>query len=165
MSLPLPNGGVANFTWLDFIPGRITESPLTSDVLTGPMSGCWITAYKRAGQRCVGHIGTDSNNPLATTNVKSKWDAFVAGNYTNILGGFKPSVDIGAMPPAVLPPAGNDGQFFIFGLVTSDMRFFSILTYIQGRGWAGQNPTDTIRVAKIHEITVSTLPFPSFKIT
>src|SRR4051812_9119784 len=89
MSLPLPNGGVANFTWLDFIPGRITETPLTSDVLTGPMSGCWLTAHKRAGQRFAGHVGTDSNNPLATTNVKSKWDAFVAGNYNNILGGFK----------------------------------------------------------------------------
>ena len=164
MALTMPNGTPVNFTWLDFIPGRITEAQLTSDVLTGPMSGCWLTVYRRAGQRHVGHVGTDSNNPLATTNVKSKWGSFVGGNYREILGGFKPSADIGAMPPASLPPAGNDGQFFIFGAVTSQMRFFCIFSYIQGRGWAGQNPTDKIRIAKVHEVAVSTLPFPSFNI-
>ena len=86
--LSLPSGGIVNFTWLDFIPGRITETPLTQDVLTGPMSGCWLTLYRRAGQRYVGHVGTDSNSPLATTNAKTKWNAFALKSYGGVMGGF-----------------------------------------------------------------------------
>lgn len=113
MGLSLPSGRIVNFTWLDFIPGRITETPLTQDVLTGPMSGCWLTLYRRAGQRYVGHVGTDSNSPLATTNAKTKWNAFALKSYGDVMGGFRPSTDIGAISPPI-PLREEMTEHFLF---------------------------------------------------
>src|SRR5262249_34487759 len=49
-----------NYQWLKWRPGFVSEVPQYGiDVLTGPMSGCWITLYMRGGLQCVGHVGTE----------------------------------------------------------------------------------------------------------
>src|SRR5437016_5586767 len=37
-----------NFKWLPWLPGAISEVALVgADVLTGPMSGCWLVTYRK----------------------------------------------------------------------------------------------------------------------
>lgn len=48
------------FSFLSWLPGSISEVQTgTSDVLTGPMSGCDLVLYNRGGVRYAGHLGTD----------------------------------------------------------------------------------------------------------
>src|SRR5262245_27070643 len=66
-----------NFRWLPWIPGAIAETPLAGvDVLTGPMSGCWLVTYRRGGQTFAGHLGTDVADPTGTAAVNNAWNAF-----------------------------------------------------------------------------------------
>jgi hypothetical protein len=50
---------VIPYRWVNYVHGR-TAYLLShnTDVLTGPMSGCWICKWTEQGQRHVGHVGT-----------------------------------------------------------------------------------------------------------
>lgn len=106
-----------NFQWLNWVRGSVNQVVFGAlDVLTGPMSGCWITNYKIAGIEYVGHIGTylGANTP-ETIASKAAWNHFANANPLDVLGGFQPRWN-GPFPPAI------DGDFFAgqttFGLVT-----------------------------------------------
>lgn len=139
-----------NYQWLEWRPGFVSEVVQNhTDVLTGPMSGCWVTRYTRGGQQCVGHVGTEhtrtSDNSVAA---KKAWNDF-RGLGGGSVSGFNPFNDWqGAYPQMV---AGKEGAPKVFGLVTANGEFFSVFAYPLLAA-----PT-TIRIAGIQRV-LNTLP-------
>ena len=120
--------------WLEYFPGAITNINLGGmDVLTGPMSGCWVVIYKTKpnGIVHVGHIGT-ADNPTSPTTlaVKETWQNFAAANPNDFIAGFNPA-NAWRVPPR--PPKSGEMGFKIYGLVTADQKLYSIFTYIGSR--------------------------------
>jgi hypothetical protein len=139
-----------NFVWQEWVPGKVSETqPGTTDVLTGPMSGCWITLYTRNGARSVGHIGTeDDPNTQNSRDAKNSWNAFAAGVAPGTIKGFNPRRDwVGAFPPAQPGEAGMK----IFAVVTGADTFHTVVTYPQ------LAKVTRIRIAAIQKMN-STLP-------
>ncbi len=141
-----------NYQWLEWRPGFVSEVAQNHfDVLTGPMSGCWITRYMRGGVQCVGHVGTEhsaaSPNSVAA---KAAWNGFRAGAVGAVTG-FNPFNDWVAPYPAM--NHGKDGAPKVFGLVTNTGQFYSVFTYPLLAA-----PT-TIRIAGIQQVA-NTLPNP-----
>lgn len=135
-----------NFLWLPYAPGAITEIPLQgTDVLSGPMSGCWLITYRKPnGIPCVAHVGTvDSAVDPRTVAVKAAWNRFAGGNQWNIVGGFNPL----ASWPALPAPRGHDSVAAVFGLCTASNEFYTVFLYRQVPGTPG-----LARVAGIRRI-------------
>jgi len=106
-----------NFQWLNWAKGGVNQVVFGgTDVLTGPMGGCWIVNYKIAGIEYVGHVGTfmrpDSPESIAA---KGAWNHFANANPLQVLGGFKPGW-IGNFPARIKGDL-TTGQT-MFGLVT-----------------------------------------------
>jgi hypothetical protein len=111
--------------WLEYISGLVTEVIQNYyDVLTGPMGGCWVTRYTRRGVKCVGHVGThfepDSENSIAA---KGAWNKFRASLVTAVTG-FEPSA---AWEDKMLSMTTHDGMPTVYGLVTTNGEFYSVL--------------------------------------
>jgi hypothetical protein len=119
-----------NFVWLEWMPGLVSEvQPNGRDVLTGPMSGCWIVTYLRGGVRYVGHIGTE-DEPTSANTIKARtaWNNFVTTLAVGARDGFNPFRDwTGPLPPAL--PGEALPKFF--ALVTGENRFYSVVAYPQ----------------------------------
>jgi hypothetical protein len=106
-----------NFQWLNWVAGAVNQVAFGNlDVLTGPMSGCWIMKYKIAGIEYIGHVGTfnkaDSPQSIAS---KTAWNAFANANPLDVVGGFKPKWN-GVWPPSI--KGDNTTGQTTFGLVT-----------------------------------------------
>jgi hypothetical protein len=86
-TLGLQMGMVINFNWLSYIHGQTPKISPTSDVLTGPMSGCIIAVWTENGQRFVGHVGTIDYNDDVNKKVKSTFAGFMPQD----VQGFSPS--------------------------------------------------------------------------
>jgi hypothetical protein len=116
-----------NFVWLPWLPGLVSEIRVAGvDVLTGPMSGCWITYYPRGGVNYVGHVGTDTD-PANTIAAKAGWNGFTGPLAHGTTTGFRPLNDWqGAIPNT----GGNKGM--IYALVTAGGAFYSVFTAQQG---------------------------------
>ena len=115
-----------NFQWLHWVPGAICEVIDNNvDVLTGPMSGCWMTRYQRNGE-CIGHVGT-SDDPQKTLAAKAGWNAFARANPLQIIGGFKPEWPRGN---SNLWKAGDGLTPRTFGLLSNSI-FYTVFTYPQ----------------------------------
>lgn len=149
-----------NYQWLEWVKGMVSEVPQNGvDVLTGPMTGCFITRYTRNGVTCVGHVGTSNNSAdQDSIDAKAAWNGLVAVGGTNATG-FNPFRDwMGALPP----PLAGEGAPKFFGLVTAAGTFHNIFTYqLQGAyNPLGQAtlPT-TIRIAGIQQ-SPNSLPNP-----
>jgi hypothetical protein len=85
-TLGLNKGMAIPYDWCDFTTGRTARKPLAGrDILTGPMSGCFITRYTSAGTNYVGHVGT-VGVPAVDTLVKRIFGATMPQNAT----GFNP---------------------------------------------------------------------------
>jgi hypothetical protein len=80
-----------NFTFLKYVAGGVTVAPLTTPVLTGPMSGCYLCYYTRAGVQHLAHVGT-ANAPDSAESVAAKtdWKAFVARPDVSLVTGGSP---------------------------------------------------------------------------
>lgn len=119
-----------NFVWLEWVPGKVSElQPGNTDVLTGPMSGCWITLYTRNGIRCVGHIGTEMDPATQNSiDAKNAWNAFAAGAPANSIRGFDPFNAWPGAFPAALPGESN---LKAFALVTGTNDFYTVIAYPQ----------------------------------
>jgi hypothetical protein len=139
-----------NFVWLKWVPPYVAQIPLgTVDVLTGPMSGCWVITYKwptAADAVYIGHLGTEGNK-VKDDALKAGWTQFAAANPTALLSGFQPNrtyVD-------ELEVGKNDDEFtFMFGLVTPDQKFHSIKLGRVGR--FGRE----FRIIAVREVTPTT---------
>jgi hypothetical protein len=114
------------YTWLNYIHGRTAKVSAQGDVLTGFMSGCWITTWTDGG-RWVGHIGTvesaGKNEPPNST-VKN---TFVQAMPQNVLG-YNPAraFDAGDIMPLLRGMRGTPSAQ-VLSLVTSGNQFYSIL--------------------------------------
>lgn len=77
-----------NFTWLYYVPGWVTVAPLTSPVLTGPMSGCYLFKYMEGGNQFIAHVGTeDEADHPASIAAKKAWKAFISRpEISNVMG-------------------------------------------------------------------------------
>ncbi|HHK6074465.1 hypothetical protein ACT9N5_01750 [Edwardsiella piscicida] len=83
-----------NFLWLPWVEGAVTYSPIsTIDILTGPMSGCWVSVFESHGKRYVAHIGTSLCAELSE-QAKASWRAAVNSNTITPLHAFDPFVPI-----------------------------------------------------------------------
>jgi len=140
-----------NFVWLEWVGGIVNEvQPNGMDVLTGPMSGCWIMSYQRGGVSCVGHVGTVMEHGSADSiAARNAWNAFAASVPTPPFSGFNPFNDpwVGALPaqePGELPRK-------TFALVTGAGTFHTVIAYPQAK-----KPT-RIRIAGIQQ-NPATLP-------
>lgn len=136
------------FKWLPWVPGAISETNLVgTDVLTGPMSGCWLVTYRKAnGVPHAGHLGTvDLAQPNAAARnaaVNGAWNAFATAHAGQVIGGFNPLRHWnGAYPPS----QPGEGAIKIFGLYTTDNHFYAIGAYPQGS-------TTMLRIAGIQLI-------------
>jgi hypothetical protein len=118
-----------NFKWLAWYPGAISEVALAgTDVLTGPMSGCWLVIYRRAGVVYAGHIGTAEPNSPKTLAVKHSWNQFAQGTPGAVIAGFNPARRWTNAAPPSLP---TDGTPKIYGLFTTSHQLYSVHTYRQ----------------------------------
>jgi len=140
-----------NFVWLEWLGGVVSEvQPTGTDVLTGPMSGCWITAYLRGGVHYIGHVGTvmDPAHPDSIA-ARTAWNNFAAGVPMGAYSGFNPFNDpwVGVVPG----PLPGEAARKTFALVSSAGNFYTIITYPQA------NKPTRIRIAGIQQ-NVSSLP-------
>lgn len=83
-----------NFQWLKWFPGAVSHVPLDKDVLTGPMSGCWLVIFRLNGVVQGGHIGTamgGADAPTAETlAAKAAWKQWAAAHAADVLKAFQP---------------------------------------------------------------------------
>jgi hypothetical protein len=149
-----------NFQWLAWIPGAISAvQPSGKDVLTGPMSGCWVVVFRRNGIEYVGHIGTGmtSNDPQSIA-VKKAWYTFARGaGPGDVIAGFNPAR---VWPSEASLPAKKpgDGRAVTFGLVTESKDLYAVVMY---KGNApvnateippGQRASNIYRIAEIKNV-------------
>ena len=136
-----------NFKWLPWYVGDISETTLNCDVLTGPMSGCILVSYRRAGVSYVGHIGTvtvtDAVPATVNTNLKAVWTNFMNAHPADVLGGFNPvGVTVPMHPPA--QPGDIGGQ--TWGLFTTDGLFYAVQVWVQ------KGTATNFRIAAVHQV-------------
>jgi hypothetical protein len=121
-----------SFRWLPWVPGAVSQVELgVLDVLTGPMSGCWLMLYTQGRQAFACHIGTlDSPADPQTLAVKEAWRDFATSapqNGVKIVSGFNPA---SAFPPYPQRKPSDSGVE-IYGLITTVGRLYSIFFWIQ----------------------------------
>ena len=101
-----------NFRWLHWQPGKVTYLPLAgSDILTGPMSGCWIVIFNMAGVPYVAHIGTYDPGSPATLQVKAAWAAAFTAGVVQPIAAFQPNRHLAPATPGLF--------FTYYGVVTA----------------------------------------------
>jgi hypothetical protein len=138
-----------NFAWLAWVPGTVNEvRPNGMDVLTGPMSGCWITSYVRGGVHYVGHVGTE-DDPTTANSIAAKggWNTWAASVPMGSYSGYKPTADWAGPMPALQP---GETRNKTFALVTQTGDFHIVVGYQVGA-------STRIRIAGIQK-TRSSLP-------
>jgi hypothetical protein len=129
------------FKWLPWDPGMISTTTLDVDLLTGPMSGCLIAVYIEQGRRVVGHVGTN-DDPVRSDAVKGAWRDFASSSQG--LRGFNPM-----NMPQLLALEGNRGELpgpEIWGLVTTDLKFFALKVY------RSKDNNNSYRIARVEEL-------------
>ena len=115
------------YTWLSYIHGRTAKVQTTRDVLTGFMSGCWITVWTGATGRWVGHVGTiESVAKTAPPNSTVK-NTFVQEMPANVRG-YKPNeaFDPTEFMPLLAKVSGKPTAK-VMSLVTAGDQFYSLL--------------------------------------
>ena len=141
-----------NFIWLPYLAGCVSEvSVAGTDVLTGPMSGCWLTI---ANNRAY-HVGTHDTDAQKTQRAKGAWNGFAAGLPAGSATGFKPSDYWSQNIPVA---TGNDSGLAIFGLITFSGEFYSIVAWLQREKIKKPGDSDTLyRIAHVR-LEQNTLP-------
>lgn len=135
-----------NFHWLKWLPPYVAQIPLGGvDVLTGPMSGCWVITYRYPGAATdpiyVGHLGTCGHTEW-DNGLKAGWNQFAANNPTALISGFQPNRAF-----ATDLDVGSGEYTNIFALVTPDRRYYAVKL---GRvGISGSK----YRIVKVVEVT------------
>jgi hypothetical protein len=135
-----PNTG--RFQFLPYNKGTITVVRQGEDVLSGPMSGCWLAMFCWRGAQFVAHIGTESESQTGNFWTKVAWNDFVEQNAgsVEVIAGFNPYSAWRSSEP---PKQGNDTYPRVFGLLTLDRSLYSIYTFRQ------DGNTDSHRIASV----------------
>lgn len=142
-----------NYQWLGWYSTGISEVPFNGvDVLTGPMSGCWLVTYRRNGRIHASHIGTDTNRVPETQTLKQRWNQWAMINTHLVVGGFNPArywTQHGAPPQKA---ASGDTRGRIEGVMTVEGRFFSLYLYQQQDPVTRHSLPGMYRIAGIAEM-------------
>jgi hypothetical protein len=139
-----------NFQWLGWWSGAISQVPRHRDVLTGPMSGCWVVVYRRNGIEYVAHIGKNKDNKAHSEAVVAGWNNYARAHPDSIICGFNPRRHW-----AIKTPARNERTDRIvpqcLALVTREPtpKLWSIFTYRQ------EVDSNLLRIAAIEEVESS----------
>jgi hypothetical protein len=113
-----------NFRWLHWQGGKITYLPLNGpDILTGPMSGCWVVIFTMAGQHYVGHIGTTAPGSTNTLQVKAAWAAAVQAGTVTPVAAFNPTRHLAV---------ANTGFDVHYAVITQGQRLYAMRLHRQG---------------------------------
>ena len=152
ISAVMPGAGPAHrtFNWLPYTAGLITQVAMFgSDVMTGPMSGCFLITFRKASSvPHVAHVGTHDTDAGQTTAVQQAWNAFALAHTADIVGGFNP---LRAWNGALPARQTGDAAAYMFGLCTTNNHFFAVFTYQQS------NPQTTVRIAGVQQINSATV--------
>jgi hypothetical protein len=85
----------ASFRWLPYVAGKITFCRLGgTPILTGPMSGCWLTVFRMGNATYFGHLGTSNEFVDHTNAVKNNWKIAVGTGKITPLKAFDPSAEV-----------------------------------------------------------------------
>lgn len=115
-----------HYDWCDFATGRTARKAIAgNDVLTGPMSGCYITRYRGGGTNYVGHVGT-----VGVPNVDALVKRSFAAAMPRTATGFNPFHAWDADMAAMSQRHGKAIQFC--ALVTTAGDFYAIAMMPQG---------------------------------
>ena len=144
------------FLWIPWIPGSISEvaGDVGLDILTGPMSGCWIVNYMKKDEfrQHTGHIGTynttDSAESLAA---KGKWRELIAQGIKPIVGFCPSSVDFNIDERLEL----NAVAPIIYALVTDTKTLYTIIIWSVPGTDAHGNDATKYRVGSVHLVQSS----------
>lgn len=119
-----------NYVFLAWLGGLVsTIRPNGVDVLTGPMSGCWITSFMQAGQRYAGHVGTvDSPLDQQSIDAKAAWNGLVATIPPHARAGFRPFNDWVGPRPVAQP---GEGAGSTYAIVTAANTFHAMILFPQ----------------------------------
>jgi len=141
-----------NFHWLGYWGGAISQIVRHGniDVLTGPMSGCWVVVHRWHNIEHVAHIGKDKMDQAKTNAVIAGWNGHAQAHPDDVIAGFNPFRHWVDRMPERKPGDKDIGGtgYQCFALVTGDPapRLFSILTYRQ------KIDTNLLRIAGIEEV-------------
>lgn len=136
-----------NFKFLPWYQGDIAETELDCDVITGPMSGCVLTSYRRGPNLMVGHVGTvtvtDAVPKSINDAVKNLWNQFALVHAADVIGGFNP---VDRSVPAHPRAEGDDSGGVTWGLLTTTGEYYSLQVYSQ------RSNANRYRIAAVHRV-------------
>lgn len=140
-----------NFNFLKYIAGGITTTGLTTAVMTGPMSGCYLITYTEGVQRCLAHVGTvNTPDDPDTVGVKDAWKAMV-GNITGVAGASPAKlVSFGDMQKGMPKPDLQRGPPQLVGYFAAGEAYAMVLAPIKG-----SQPGDLMKVTKVKKMPLS----------
>jgi hypothetical protein len=149
----LSQKGHRNFRFLPWLSGRISEADLqVTDVLTGPMSGCWLVTYRKPnGVIHCGHLGTDVASQEKTDAVNNTWNNWATVNAADVIGGFNPFRWWNANHALPVAKQGENAIPRFFGLYTTTGEYYTMVTF-----QVLANPS-LLRIAGIRQTPSSTL--------
>ena len=125
------------FQFLPYQNGKISVvRQVDVDVLSGPMSGCWLVMFLWQGSYYVAHVVTDFESKSSNFLTKAAWNYWVDTEASvTVIAGFNPYAQWCTSPGflSVQPLQGNDAFSKVFGLLTPNRELYSIHTYEQMR--------------------------------
>ncbi|WP_395701551.1 hypothetical protein [Aquabacterium sp.] len=154
--------GIAH-TWLNYIHGRTATVQAAGDVLTGFMSGCWITMWNDGGGRKVGHVGTIESAAKTEPPNSTVKNTFAQAMPQNVQG-YNPAraFDAGDIMPLLTRMRGTPSAQ-VLSLVTASNEFYAILLLqrMTERGiWicAGKKRMDAVGYDGLYNELITTRP-------
>ena len=132
MRMPIPHD------WLVYKHGHTPRIRRNRDILTGPMSGCWIVRWTdNHGSKWVGHIGTVESSVIVSAAAKTGFRNAIPGFQKvrgyNPAGAWTPN-EIAAQMTKLAGVPTHPPQLQIISLVTANGRFYSIMMFRLGYG-------------------------------
>ena len=123
------------FQFLPYQNGKISVVRQADvDVLSGPMSGCWLVMFLWQGSYYVAHVVTDFESKSSNFLTKAAWNYWVDTEASvTVIAGFNPYAQWCTSPGflSVQPSQGNDAFSKVFGLLTPNRELYSIHAYLQ----------------------------------
>jgi hypothetical protein len=125
--------GHRTFRWLPWLLGKVSCVPLAgADILTGPMSGCWLVIFQYNGVRHAGHIGTDTSPTSANTlQARAAWRNAVNANRIVPVAAFNP---VGPNLPALGTLNLKNEAAEFYGAYTANGIVYTVLLTSPGVG-------------------------------
>lgn len=119
--------GHRTFRWLSYVKGKVTYLPYAgADILTGRMSGCWISVFKHGGVNYVAHIGTDDFPDTPNSKqAKKAWRDAEASKAITLVRAFNP---VGTdLPNRALDKRGKAKEFYAAVETSGAGGFFTVV--------------------------------------